>query len=68
MRKKLTDSAINELLIALSNKQKVYLKPEITVFQTSYETTLLAGSPPIKNTPDVVDPVEDNEDTELELT
>lgn len=48
-----------------NEKKKAYVEPQIMMYALAGECPILAGSPPISTTPTVVDPTEDNEDTDL---
>ena len=45
--------------------KKAYLEPQIMMFALAGECPILAGSPPVNTTPTVLDPTEDNDDTDL---
>ena len=53
-------------------KRKDYLQPDVAILSIDGESHLLAGSPTVQpgggggGTIQVIDPTEDNEDTELE--
>ncbi len=46
-------------------EKKAYIEPQILTFSLIEECSILAGSPPVNTTPTVLDPTEDNEDTNL---
>lgn len=48
-----------------NKEKKAYLEPQILTFSLIEECPILAGSPPVNSTPTVLDPVEDNDDTNL---
>lgn len=49
----------------LNKERKAYIEPQIKLHIVIVESLILAGSPPIKTTPTVVPPTEDNEDIDL---
>ena len=46
-------------------EKKAYIEPQILTFSLIEECSILAGSPPVNTTPTVLDPTEDNDDTNL---
>ena len=48
-----------------SKEKKAYIEPHILTFSLIGECSILAGSPPVNTTPTVLDPTEDNDDTNL---
>ncbi|ADK95895.1 hypothetical protein [Prevotella melaninogenica] len=46
-------------------EKKAYIEPQILTFSLAGDCPILAGSPPVNTTPEVIPPVEDNTDTEL---
>ena len=49
----------------LNEEKKVYVEPQIVMFALAGDCPILAGSPPVKTTPTVVDPDVDDDDTNL---
>lgn len=49
----------------LNEDKKVYVEPQIVMFALAGDCPILAGSPPVKTTPTVVDPDVDDDDTKL---
>ncbi|MBF1463769.1 hypothetical protein [Prevotella pallens] len=47
------------------NEKMGYVMPQTTIYTLVGECPILAGSPPVKTTPTVVDPDVDDDDTKL---
>ena len=47
------------------NEKMGYVRPQPIIYTLVGECPILAGRPPVSPTPPVVDPPEDNEDTDL---
>ena len=45
--------------------KKAYVEPQIMMFALAGDCPILAGSPPVNTTPTVIDPDEDDDDTNL---
>jgi len=48
-----------------NEKKKAYVEPQIMMYALAGECPILAGSPPVKTTPTVVDPDVDDDGTKL---
>lgn len=48
-----------------NKEKKAYIEPQILTFSLAGDCPILAGSPPVNTTPTVLDPTEDNDDTNL---
>ncbi len=46
-------------------EKKAYIEPQILTFSLAGDCPILAGSPPVKTTPTVLDPDKDDDDTNL---
>ena len=49
----------------LNKERKAYIELQIKLHTVIVESLILAGSPPVNTTPTVLDPDEDNNDTNL---